>query len=204
MLKKFKIFFILLLPLALISCGGLSLVRDELPPEYIKTDYKENTLQCIEFSKDMLKYQIDQSRLSIKEDTDMSDAEKKVFLERIKGFEKYEENRFYGAVLGNWNAYMGSRKEEPLLRSMLNIKFSIVTANNTPLIEDILQFNQKMVVTSRGQYGGYSTSIMYYYYWYIKTKLPVNAKNFKDADKPVNLIVTYPNGKTQVYSILKK
>jgi hypothetical protein len=205
MFKKIGILFVLLLSLVLTSCvSSLSLVKDDLPPEYIKKEYNEFSMQLFEYSEGIMGYMIESVKVSIKEDTETSDAEKKVLLNRIKEYEKFEDGRFFGGVLGNWNAHMGSRTEEPLLRSKLNINFSIVTSNNVSLVQDVFPYGQKIVSTFRGQYGGYSTSIYYRYYWFVKAKMPIDKKHINDKDKPVNLIVTYPNGKTQTYSILKK
>ncbi len=216
MLKRISILVLLVLSSVLLSCfetGDLKLVKNDISEDYLKNEYKGNTMQCHEFPKDFLKFFIDEAKLSVNEDPDTSDAEKKVLLNRLKAFDLYEENRLYLAILGNNETKVGYRNQEPLLKSKLNLNFSIVTSNNSMLIEDVIPYIRSEVITHTRRDNSASINInsertniekTFTYYWFIKTKLPINEKYLKDTDKPVNLIVKFPNGKTQTYLILDK
>ncbi len=194
-----KIIFIFFTALFFTGCSAsrdLKVVRDDVQSKYLKEKfYYENNSNSTQF----LMFQMDKKYLEgnrpvarriVLENHKISEDEQVNLIKKLESFQ-HEDDRYFCFEINLL---------EPLLKEDQNFRFLIKDAKNNNYIQDIYKFNYKF---GNINYWGFSWP-GYNYTWMIKTTIPMAKKSFELENKPVELIVTFPNGSERHYLILEK
>lgn len=163
--------------------GPFKLVKDDLPKDHLfnKTRLMVNLLSKQGFA-DLKMY----TRKATVEDEDLTDAEKKEIISEVESLEFKPKQFFYYTMVYN----------SPFLDEEIDITFQLVDAQNNELIEDVRLFKNKILMITE-----YGSSMSYNYSWIISSKKQLTKKVIGKESTPINLIVTYPDGKQRVYKV---
>ena len=182
-MKKIIFCVLFLCMLLIINGQSFKLIKDELPKDHVFNKVKLVLKSLNErFFSEFKLY----TRRAVVEDKDYSEKEKKEIIDKVEKYE-YKKNQFFSYTM----AY-----DRPFLDDELNIKFQLVNSKNEDLIDDLSLFRIKHYIISN-----YGTRISYNYTWIIVSKIPITRKVLDKSSLPIQLILTFPNGKKRIYDV---
>jgi hypothetical protein len=179
-----------LFTISLAGCGSnLKLVRDDVGDQYRKTHFPRASISAFKLTRGWFDHYIGIYRRDTIQDPNMAEKDKEII---IAGLDTliYEDDQYYGYIIDS---------SEPILKSKLNMKFTMEDNKNKNLVDRVLFMD--LVTRYYSNYILVSTT--WQYIFIIKSKIPIASDTEANNIKPINLVVTYPNGNKEQYSMLK-
>jgi hypothetical protein len=174
------------------SSKELKIIRNDVQDDYLKEKYfveknsKEGVILITSMSGNDFKERKALARKFILEDIKITENKQTELFKRVNSF-KYEDNRYFCFEL---------ILPEPLLQEDQKFRFLIKDVTNNNFIDDVYSYHYKW----SNNYGSFA----YCFVWLIKASKPITKNNFSLENRPVDLIIIFPNGRERHHLILNK
>ncbi len=194
-----KFVYLILTMFFLIGCNTtreLTMSKNYVQEDYLKEKYifkgdsSNSEFLSYSLSKKTLEDAKSSARAFVLEDFKMPENEQVKFIKQLESF-KYEDDMYYRFIL---------MLPEPILQEDQRFNFIIKDSLNYNYVESVYNYNYKY---RKKNYFGF-ISVGYHYVWLIKTSKPISDKYFEKNNRPISLIVIFPNGSERHYLILDK
>ncbi len=185
--KVRKPLFAIISIILLSTCGSVNIVKEQsdVDNEYLKQQYGEGTNH---FAAVVTEYGFKSIMTAIKngiiEDKKLDDASKEAEVEKLNAM-KYIKNGYLAFEIITY---------QPLYKKQYNLKFRIYDNKGTVMVLPIHFVSLKKMWARK-----YGSGIYYDYIWMFRLRKPLDT--MQPDELPLKMSVTYPNNRTNIYSI---